>query len=374
MEKLIVKNFGPIKEAEIDLTKYVIFIGDTSTGKSVLAKLIAIFRDFSNLLKNKVEDFDYTKELDFNNQLKNYNIDFNYEDTKIEYYNANLVLTINNRKIDTIIDSYAKAKLMDLTNLPNNLSGNDIKKIFSIIGVRGKSVYFPPERILTSMVGPSISGLWANNVALPLCFKNFAASYEYARKEKSNMLFEDFGFSYSSVNNEELIYNTSGEFQLSQASSGIQSLLPLLLVFDYELEIEIFKPDLTFLVEEPELNLFPIKQKKLIDYLVKRLNNTEHKLIITTHSPYILSALDSLILAKNTYNEHPELKEEICKIISEDKWIDFEDISVYEVRNDGKVYSIKNDEFKSIDSNAIDSVSDIISTEFDKLTDLRYAQ
>ena len=45
MEKLIVKNFGPIKEAEIDLTKYVVFIGDTSVGKSVLAKLISIFRD-----------------------------------------------------------------------------------------------------------------------------------------------------------------------------------------------------------------------------------------------------------------------------------------------------------------------------------------
>ena len=45
MEKLIVKNFGPIKEAEIELTKYVVFIGDTSTGKSVLAKLITLFRD-----------------------------------------------------------------------------------------------------------------------------------------------------------------------------------------------------------------------------------------------------------------------------------------------------------------------------------------
>lgn len=45
MEKLKVENFGSIKEAEIDLTKYVVFIGDTSTVKSVLAKLISIFRD-----------------------------------------------------------------------------------------------------------------------------------------------------------------------------------------------------------------------------------------------------------------------------------------------------------------------------------------
>ena len=85
MEKLIVKNFGPIKEAEIDLTKYVVFIGDTSTGKSVLAKLISIFRDFNNLVKNKIENVNYEKELDFVNQLKNYNIDFDFDSSFFEY-------------------------------------------------------------------------------------------------------------------------------------------------------------------------------------------------------------------------------------------------------------------------------------------------
>ncbi|MNY46875.1 hypothetical protein D3C86_1820960 [compost metagenome] len=80
------------------------------------------------------------------------------------------------------------------------------------------------------------------------------------------------------------------------------------------------------------------------------------------------------MLAKNAFDEHPELKEKINAIVSEDKWIDYDDISVYQVRNDGIVYSIKNEEFRSIDTNAIDGVSDIISDEFDKLTELRYAQ
>lgn len=157
-------------------------------------------------------------------------------------------------------------------------------------------------------------------------------------------------------------------------SSGVQSLIPLLLVFDYCLLKKEYEIDQSLLFEEPELNLFPIKQKKLIDYLISKISTLNHKLIITTHSPYILSALDNLIFAKNAFNEHPESKEKIKSIISEDKWIDYNEISVYEVRNDGKVYSIKNEEFKSIDANAIDSVSDVISEEFDKLTSLRYAQ
>lgn len=375
MEKLIVKNFGPIKEAEIDLTKYVVFIGDTSTGKSVLAKLISIFRDFFVLLKNKKStSFDYEKELDLKNQLKNYNIDFSFEDSIFEYYNLKLELKIKNNEINEIKEDYKKQfNFKIIKDFSDTFSEEEMEKAFSIIYNPRKSIYFPPERMLTSLIGGSISGLWANNVALPVCFKNFAAKYEVARKENQNILFEDFGFNYAFVNNEELIYNPSGEFQLHKASSGIQSLLPLLLVLNYELRLEVLKPELNFLVEEPELNLFPIKQKKLIDYLIENINETKHKLIITTHSPYVLSALDTLILAKNTFDEHPELKKDINEIVFFMRWIDYDDISVYEVRNDGKVYSIKNEEFRSIDTNAIDGVSDIISEEFDKLTELRYA-
>jgi predicted ATPase len=44
-EKLIVKNFGPIREAEIDLRKVTVFIGEQASGKSVLAKLVEIFNN-----------------------------------------------------------------------------------------------------------------------------------------------------------------------------------------------------------------------------------------------------------------------------------------------------------------------------------------
>jgi hypothetical protein len=74
-----------------------------------------------------------------------------------------------------------------------------------------------------------------------------------------------------------------------------------------------------------------------MDYIIKGVSKTRYKIVITTHSPYILSSLDTLILAKNTFNEHPDLKKEINTIVSEDKWIDYDEISVYEVRNDGKV-------------------------------------
>lgn len=354
MEKLIVKNFGPIKEAEIDLTKYVVFIGDTSTGKSVLAKLISIFRQ-SN------ENLAIENNANFRKELNNYNINFNFENSIIKYKNVAFFIELQDNKITF-------NRNFDPFNTINNLN-----PIFNNLNIKPVSIYFPAERILNSIIGSSISGLWANNVALPNYFKNFAANYEVARKEIKAANYEKFGFDYFFENGEDKIQFKNNTISLSQSSSGIQSLIPLLILFDYYFLPSELKTEKSFLIEEPELNLFPIKQKILTEYIIDKIESTDNKLILTTHSPYILSALDTLILANNTFVEHPELKNEVSNIVPESKWLDYNQISVYEVRNDGKVYSLKNDEYKSIDANAIDSVSDIISDEFEKLTDLRYA-
>ncbi|OAV74220.1 hypothetical protein Barb7_02310 [Bacteroidales bacterium Barb7] len=43
MEYLRITNSGAVESAEIEIKKYNIFIGDTSSGKSTVAKLITIF-------------------------------------------------------------------------------------------------------------------------------------------------------------------------------------------------------------------------------------------------------------------------------------------------------------------------------------------
>ncbi|MEJ7666239.1 MAG: AAA family ATPase [Hymenobacter sp.] len=52
-EQLIVKNFGPIKDATVDFKRVTVFIGPTGGGKSTLAKLAAIFRDDDWLRETK---------------------------------------------------------------------------------------------------------------------------------------------------------------------------------------------------------------------------------------------------------------------------------------------------------------------------------
>lgn len=400
MEKLIVRNFGPIKDAELDLTKFVVFIGDTSTGKSVLAKLISIFRDsLYSLTVNFSESADpkkYQFNLEFDEQLANLNIAFDYKKSEIYYSNTYLLITIKNGIVSyEIIRNDKYVNLFNIGDyadfvLFNDLQPEDrylrdvidIKKIHSTLKDhrqfeyvnQKKPSYFPAERILISIVGSSLAGLWANNVALPAYFKEFAAKFEIAKGYKNDFDYKAFGFRYYYENNMDMVQIGKKKFELTKMSSGIQSLIPLLLTFDREV-----KGNRTLVIEEPELNLFPTKQKTLIEYMVSSVNNSiiekykQTNLVITTHSPYILTCLNTLILAKNVANEKPYLKNKINEILPEDTWIDYNDIQVYEVKK-GKVNALKNKEFLSIETNIIDEVSGVISDEFDKLLDLRYEE
>ena len=40
MQKIIINNFGAVKNAEIDIKKVLILIGEQASGKSTIAKLI----------------------------------------------------------------------------------------------------------------------------------------------------------------------------------------------------------------------------------------------------------------------------------------------------------------------------------------------
>ena len=62
--KLIVKNFGPLKDIEIEVREMVTFIGAQASGKSTLAKLLAVFED-ENFRRdeNKEKDDEWNLDL-----------------------------------------------------------------------------------------------------------------------------------------------------------------------------------------------------------------------------------------------------------------------------------------------------------------------
>jgi len=95
--------------------------------------------------------------------------------------------------------------------------------------------------------------------------------------------------------------------------------------------------------------------------------------VITTHSPYILSAFNNLIEADQVAGAKPELKGEVAKLIPEHYWVKSSDLKAYCIR-DGNLESIMDEETGLISANYLDQVSETIGAEFDELLRLGYVE
>ena len=205
---------------------------------------------------------------------------------------------------------------------------------------------------------------------MPKFILNFGNEYEKARKEIKGFHSKSLDIKYVFENNNDKITYKKVKSKLIDSSSGLQSILPLLLVLE-KYSIKKNNEQFLFITEEPELNLYPTTQKKLVEYLVEKCTKGDNRLIITTHSPYILTALNNLITAKNVINERPETIEEVNKIIPPQYQIDFEDVKAYYVGG-GTAKNIMSTENSMIDANGLDEVSNELSITFNQLLDLEY--
>ena len=94
---------------------------------------------------------------------------------------------------------------------------------------------------------------------------------------------------------------------------------------------------------------------------------------MTTHSPYILSVFDNLILAneilkKSRYDK--AVKENIKQITKTDLTIHFNDVSSYLFKNDGNVVNIRDNDLKTVGAEQIDQASNYLSDIFEDLCNI----
>lgn len=339
-ETLIIKNFGPITKAEIEIKDINIFIGTTSSGKSTVAKLIAIFK--SGQLFYSHEPYIQFKKL-----LVNYNIEFNItKDTYIKY---------------SFKDQYCELKEYDLTTK---------------VGVVGTGyslnpIYIPAERVFFSTLSQSVFSLMNSDIAIPKWLIDFGAKFEKARSTVKSFKIDFLNATYEFRDGTDYIdLPNSTSIKLGQASSGIQSIIPLLLVVQNNTKNSKEEDDL-FVIEEPELNLYPSTQKNLIEFIIGRINQSSDKLIITTHSPYLLTSIDNLVQAGNVTDANPNTIPQVEKLVAKDLWLEYKDISCYYF-DDGGAKSTLDAETKSIGPSNIDDVSIELGETFEKLLTLKY--
>lgn len=401
MRKLTIKNFGPVLNAELELKDVNLLIGEQSIGKSTIAKLITIMTDIFSLSM-----VIRTGHIGWIDQLKTYGLDiYSKDDYHIKYEwlekDIHLILTITKEDAQTsftqgktsIADPDKVSKLLfglkpiyhqeqyidQIQAVMDNANKKDPKELMSSLQqLVFNSIYIPAERNFFSFFSKALPALNLVRETIPQNLLRFSLDYQNAKstygKYDSSLL--NVSYEYDGSDDYFTDHTSNRKYHLSYASSGIQSTMPLLLVLQYAVNKREYS---SFVIEEPETNLFPDKQVALLRHILKTVNSDGRTLTITTHSPYLLSALNNSLFAGLMIKQYGEgIKEEISKVIDKDCLLTPEDCSVYSLGEavNGKGFyckSVVDPETGMIDSNALDGVSLLLSAEFDKLEDVLLA-
>ena len=415
MVKLRVKNFGPIKDGFseddgfMEIRRVTVFIGEQGSGKSTIAKLYSTFlwlekaffcgfditnnfstQDFIKLCSNQLlPDFYFNKATDF------------------KYIGSYCIFSFANETFT--------ADFIDSDNY-----------------IRPKIMYVPSERNLVSVL---------ENVDetknLPMMLKLLQKEIQRAKREFIPNLMEShrtlfmhkYSIKYDSSRDFIVITdkNSGVSVPLYMSSSGLQSVIPLMIVTDFlglEIESSIldklkklstseqnvilskitneeFRKNLEIfftsglgtanleksikefifafkkyinmsfvnIVEEPEQNLFPDYQKRIVESLVSHTNqNFTNQLLITTHSPYVLGVLNNCIYAGNLTKQGKNC----VSVIPLNRQVSVEKVSAYKIE-DGKIRSIISADLHLINNSEIDGCSEIINADYKKLEDIEFS-
>ena len=424
--RLIVKNFGPITNVDLELKNVNVFIGPQASGKSALAKLLTICKAPAKFLKN--EDSDNFKA--FKDVLEEYNIQsflkpgteiqFDSEIHNIKYANGSVAylpkLKLEIAEIKSSIEAFKNSVLIDIVihekinKLQEKyklslqdwqgidiLDADEIKldlfqKIVAAateieeLASSRPAVYIPAERSFINIVRGSIASLLLNHAPIPRHILLFASEIEKSLVNEIDLSFLHEHLMYRNINGEAKIF-TNGEssIKLTEAASGIQSVVPLLLSV---LSNDSSNQQRSFVIEEPELNLFPTAQYQLVKILEANRGEA-HTLeggaihTYTTHSPYILSAFNNLLYASKVWNLRgdvnssklnpgrydPEIETKLRAIIPAKSNVQPSVFTAYEIVNGG-ARSIFDTESGLIVENYIDDATDEMNDDFEALMEL----
>jgi predicted ATPase len=376
MCKIKIKNFGPIKEGFdgndgwMDIKKVTVLIGNQGSGKSTVAKLFATMSWMEKALMRNV-----LTESDLRDPHKLMDI-FSYQGIG-NYFRENSLVAYQGAALSL--------EFIYSTSSPRVEVRFDRTAVYAL----PKIMYIPSDRNFTTVV-PNIAAL----KGLPSPLYTFSDEFIKAGHDLDGDLALPIGnarFRFNKLVNVPYLVGEDYVLKLSEASSGFQSFVPLFVVTQFlakvvagkldhersqrsldeearirkEVEAILRNPALSEdlkraslellsrqnvyaallnIVEEPEQNLFPPSQKRILWSLLEYAHQAEaSKLVVATHSPYMINFLSLAVqadgLSKKVALHHgdPELNTRIAAIVPLHSQVNPEQLAIYQLDEQGGI-------------------------------------
>lgn len=427
--KILIKNFGPVKTAEVDLNKnFQIFIGEQASGKSTIGKVVYFCRKIRDytldfLLEDDQFMLNHQNEY-FTNYLKYltrkfmacfgrtkhmpyFNIQYIREDTSISIqtnkdgyvrfrFDGMLSSQIQHLILETAV-MHQKMADHNSNSIIDNITAVGVMKrrlsklVSEIFGDSDEVIYIPAGRSLLATLSEDLWGLSTDNMDLTMkefisliqrTRSNFGTKIpemikDYTKTVKGQinnaavnqayqLIQEILKADYTSEEDGERIYFDERHWvKLMYGSSGQQEALWILLL-SFILILENRKAFV--IIEEPEAHLFPKAQKKIVNLIALLVNSTESRVILTTHSPYILTSANILLYSDKVEGNRKNMTD---NVVHRSLRLSYDNASAYVVGTENKtIVSLMDEETHMIDTEYIDSVSGITNEELERLLDM----
>lgn len=383
MNRLIIRNVGPIKSVDLRLNKVNMFIGPQGSGKSTIAKIISFctWLEKVNEATDRASVDGLIKRLGTFHHMEEYFT----EKSVLLYVGENVVFAYNWNEKNAI----PMPKGFGDYNPSSHHKG---EVILSAINkrVNPKVIYIPAERNFVSAV-PNLKDYSDKRDNLQSFVNDwFDAKRHYTKERPMPVTNLGLDYYYNKVTDRDYLkMEGKGVIPLTSASSGFQSIVPLAVLVKWlssgiyeenkpfspaenervrsilahlsgstnESEAELVErlrgfiqgrvySHTQFVVEEPCQNLFPKTQMDLLYHLIAEINHgRNHRLVMTTHSPYLLYALNNCMLA---YLVKDKVDEEVAGEIECLPYaLNPKDVSVWSLQ-DGYVRNAKGEIHKTI--------------------------
>lgn len=184
-----------------------------------------------------------------------------------------------------------------------------------------------------------------------------------ANKLLKSILKAEYHNDKDDINSEKLYYDVNHWVKLMYSSSGQQEALWILILC----YMHILTEKTTFMIiEEPEAHLFPTAVRDMMLLIALLINSTQSNVIVTTHNPYTLIALNVQLLSGRMERETAEKIAKDSFALAPMYRLKYQKFTAFYLEN-GCIHDIMDKKTHTVDIDYIDSVSDYANKKMDYL-------